>query len=71
MEKQDGWLMGNWEKQEKSFKPDREYNAMLYLPVGVVVFSVILGGIVNPQILLSTRETPHTIALVAFVPMSC
>jgi hypothetical protein len=58
-------------KLAKNFKPDREYKTLFYLSVGIVVLSVILGGIMNPQTVISTTsKIPYMaagIALVAFV----
>jgi hypothetical protein len=58
-------------KLAKNFKPDREYKTLFYLSIGIIVFSVIVGAIMNPQIMISTTSmVPYIaagIALVAFV----
>jgi hypothetical protein len=61
-------------KLRKNFKPDREYKALFYLSVGIIVLSVILGGVMNPQIVISTASSlPYIgaaimlLALISFV----
>jgi uncharacterized membrane protein len=52
----------------KRFKPDRIYKALFYLSIGVMIFAVILGGLMNPQIVLSTAgELPYIGAGTALV----
>ena len=60
-------------KLRKNFMPDREYKRLFFLSVGIIVFSVILGGVMNPQIVVSTaQEIPYiavgvtVLALVSF-----
>jgi hypothetical protein len=61
-------------KLRKSFKPDREYKALFFLSLALIVFSVILGGVMNPQVVSSTAsKVPYmavgvaVVALVSFV----
>jgi hypothetical protein len=61
-------------KLRKSFKPDREYKALFFLSVGIIILSVILGGAMNTQAVISTAgEMPYiaigaaAVALVAIV----
>jgi len=61
-------------KLRKSFKPDREYKALFFLSVGIIVLSVILAGAMNTQVVVSTAgEIPYiaigaaAVALVAIV----
>jgi hypothetical protein len=61
-------------KLRKNFKPDREYKALFYISAGIIVLSVVLGGVMNPQIVISTvSNVPYiaagiaVVALVAFV----
>ena len=55
-------------KLAKSFKPDREYKALYIVSVGMIVFSVILGGFMNPEIVTSTaRGLPYIGAGIAVV----
>jgi hypothetical protein len=61
-------------KLAKNFKPDKEYKALFYSSIGIIVFSVVLGGVMNPQVVVSTAsELPYVaagialMALVAFV----
>jgi archaellum biogenesis protein FlaJ (TadC family) len=61
-------------KLRKSFKPDREYRALFILSVGIIVLSVVLGGLMNPQVVLSTAsKVPYmavgvtAVTLVSFV----
>lgn len=57
-------------KLRKSFKPEREYKALFYISVGIIVSSVILGGIMNPQIVISTAsELPYIAVGVAVVAL--
>jgi len=58
----------------KSFQPDKEYKALFYISIGIMVSSVVLGVIMNPQAVLSTISMfPYIaagialMALVAFV----
>jgi hypothetical protein len=43
-------------KLRKSYKPDREYKALFILSAGIIVLSVVLGGLMNPQVVLSTAS---------------
>jgi amino acid transporter len=61
-------------KLRKNFKPDREYKALFYFSAGFIVLSVILGGVMNPEIVTSTASNvPYIaagaalLALVSFV----
>ena len=61
-------------KLRKSFKPDREYKALFFLSVGIIVLTVILAGAMNTQVVVSTAgEIPYiaigaaAVALVAIV----
>jgi uncharacterized membrane protein len=61
-------------KLAKSFKPDREYKALFYVSTGIIVFSVVLGAVMNPKVVVSTASgLPYLaagialMALVAFV----
>jgi len=57
-------------KLRKNFKPDREYKALFYISAGMMVVSVILGGIMNPQIVISTAsELPYIGAGVGLVAL--
>jgi hypothetical protein len=60
-------------KLAKNFKPDREYKALFYLSIGIMIFSLTLGAVMNPQIVISTTsKVPYIatgIALVAFVSL--
>jgi hypothetical protein len=52
----------------KKFKPDKIYRVMFDFSLGVMIFAVVLGGIMNPQIVLSTvSEIPYIAAGVALV----
>jgi len=67
------FLAGEIDRKDlaKSFKPEREYKALYILSIGIIVFSVILGGVMNQQIVFSTASRlPYIgagIALVAAV----
>jgi hypothetical protein len=55
-------------KLRKNFKPDREYKALFYISAGIIVLSVILGGVMNPQIVISTlSEVPYIAAGIALL----
>jgi archaellum biogenesis protein FlaJ (TadC family) len=61
-------------KLRKSFTPDREYKALFFLSLGIIVLSVILGGVMNPKVVVSTASRiPYiavgvtVLALVSFV----
>jgi hypothetical protein len=58
-------------KLAQNFKPDREYRILFYFSIGIIIFSLILGAVMNPQIVISTiSEIPYIaagIAVVAFV----
>jgi hypothetical protein len=58
-------------KLRKNFTPDREYKALFYFSAGIIVLSVIIGGVMNPQIAVSTAsQIPFMavgVALVALV----
>ena len=61
-------------KLVKNFKPDREYKSLFYISIGIIVFSVILGAIMNPLVVMSMASKIPYIAtgvllvlLVAFV----
>lgn len=60
-------------KLRKNFKPDREYKALFYVSTGVIILSVILGGAMNPRVVVSTAsEIPYIaagIAEIAFVSL--
>jgi len=52
----------------KKFKPDRIYQALFYVSIGIMIFAVILGATMNPQIVLSTaRMIPYIAAGIALV----
>ena len=52
----------------KKFKPDRIYQALFYISIGIMIFAVILGAIMNPQIVLSTAKVvPYIAAGIALV----
>jgi len=58
----------------KKFKPDKIYRALFYFSVGIMIFAVVLGGVMNPQVALSgLSEIPYIAAggalviLIAFV----
>jgi hypothetical protein len=52
----------------RSFKPDRIYKVLFYLSIGIMIFAVILGGIMNPQVvLLDVSGIPYIAAGVALV----
>jgi hypothetical protein len=66
------FIVGEIDRRElrKNFKPDREYKALFYVSVGMIVVSVILGGIMNPQIVASTSsELPYIAAGTALVAL--
>lgn len=57
-------------KLAKSFKPDREYKALFYVSTGIIVFSVILGAIMNPQVVISTASgLPYLAAGIALMTL--
>jgi hypothetical protein len=52
----------------KKFKPDRIYRVTFYSSIGIMIFAVVLGGIMNPQVVLSdVSEIPYIAAGVALV----
>jgi len=52
----------------KKFKPDRIYQALFYVSIGIMIFAVILGATMNPQIVLSTASMiPYIAAGIALV----
>ena len=52
----------------KHFKPDPIYKALFYLSIGVMIFAVVLGGIMNPQdVILTLGKIPYIAAGVAIV----
>jgi hypothetical protein len=58
----------------KKFKPDRIYRVLFYFSVGIMIFAVVLGGVMNPRVALSgLSEIPYIAAggalviLIAFV----
>jgi LexA-binding, inner membrane-associated putative hydrolase len=52
----------------KKFKPDKIYQALFYVSVGIMIFAVALGGIMNPQVVLPiATEIPYVIAGIALV----
>ena len=52
----------------KHFKPDPIYKALFYLSIGVMIFAVVLGGIMNPQdVVLTVTKIPYIAAGVAIV----
>jgi len=52
----------------KKYKPDRIYQALFYVSIGIMIFAVILGAIMNPQIVISTaNEIPYIAAGIALV----
>lgn len=60
----------------KHFKPDPVYKVLFYVSIGIMVLAVVLGGIMNPEIVLSTISKISYIAagiaivfLVAFVTL--
>src|SRR5271157_4859771 len=70
------FLVGEIDRKNlrKSFTPDREYKALFFLSLGIIVLSVILGGVMNPKIVVSTAsKIPYiavgvtVLALVSFV----
>jgi hypothetical protein len=61
-------------KLRKNFKPDREYKTLFYVSTGIIVLSVILAGVMNPQVVISTASgIPYiaagigVVALVSFI----
>jgi hypothetical protein len=57
-------------KLAKNFKPDKEYKAMFYFSIGIIVFSVILGAVMNPQLAVSkASELPYLAAGIALVAL--
>jgi len=52
----------------KKFKPDRIYQVLFYVSIGIMVFAVVLGAIMNPQLVLSTTsKIPYIAAGIALV----
>lgn len=52
----------------KNFKPERIYKPLFYGSIGMMIFAVILGAIMNPQLLTSTiSKGPYIAAGVALV----
>jgi len=47
----------------KNFKPDKFYKAMFYVSVGLMIFAVVLGGIMNPQVVISAASGMPYIAV--------
>jgi LexA-binding, inner membrane-associated putative hydrolase len=55
----------------KKFKPDRIYQSLFYVSVGIMVFAVILGAIMNPQVVLSTAgKIPYIAAGIGLVVLA-
>jgi hypothetical protein len=54
----------------KKFKPDRIYQALFYVSIGTMIFAVILGAILNPQVVLSTAgKIPYIAAGIGLVTL--
>jgi LexA-binding, inner membrane-associated putative hydrolase len=52
----------------KKFKPDKIYQFLFYLSIGIMVFAVVLGAFMNPQIVLSTAsKIPYVAAGIGLV----
>ncbi|MDA4128977.1 MAG: metal-dependent hydrolase [Thaumarchaeota archaeon] len=52
----------------KKFKPDRIYKALFYLSIGIMIFAVILGGTMNPEVVLSSvNRIPYVATGIALV----
>jgi hypothetical protein len=52
----------------KKFKPDTIYRVLFYSSVGIMILAVILGGIMNPQVVFSVfSEIPYIAAGIALV----
>jgi hypothetical protein len=50
------------------FKPDKIFRVMFYFSIGIMIFAVILGGIMNPQVVFSdVSEIPYIVAGIALV----
>ncbi len=58
-------------KLRENFKPDREYKALFYFSIGIIIFALALGAVMNPRVVISTAgSVPYIaagVALVAFV----
>jgi hypothetical protein len=55
-------------KLAKNFKPDREYKGLFYLSIGIIIFSVVLAALMNPQVVISKAgEIPYIAAGIALV----
>lgn len=64
------FAVGEIDRKElaKNFKPDRFYKMMFYFSVGLMIFAVTLGAIMNPQVVLSTAsDIPYIATGVAVV----
>lgn len=54
----------------KKFKPDRIYQALFYVSIGIMILAVVLGGIMNPQLAFSTAsKIPFIAAGIALVAL--
>jgi len=57
-------------KLAKDFKPDREYKVLFYTSIGIIIFAVILGAVMNPQVVVSTTsKIPYIAAGIALVAL--
>lgn len=52
----------------KNFKPEKFYKGLFYFSIGMIIFSLILGGVLNPQVVYSTaNQIPYIATGVALV----
>lgn len=57
-------------KLAKNFTPDKEYKVLFFISIGIIVFSVILGAIMNPQVVISkASELPYLGAAIALMAL--
>ncbi|HWY28123.1 MAG TPA: metal-dependent hydrolase [Candidatus Sulfotelmatobacter sp.] len=52
----------------KNFKPEKFYKGLFYFSIGMIIFALILGGIMNPQVVYSiANQIPYIATGVALV----
>ncbi|HZW84694.1 MAG TPA: metal-dependent hydrolase [Nitrososphaerales archaeon] len=55
----------------KKFKPDRIYQGLFYVSVGIMLFALVLGAVMNPQVVLSTAsDLPYIAAGIGLVVLA-
>jgi hypothetical protein len=55
-------------KLAKNFTPDKQYKALFFLSIGIMLFSLLLGAVMNPQIVISmASKLPYLLAGIGLV----